>query len=243
MREKKNTPDYTLTKRDVVTLVVVVVCVGIYQVSEAERTPIASSETRFVERGISGLQIVPASCPSSPHSLDECNKKDIVGTPDNPSLPVTSVTPVTPVDPLNPAQPNNPAAVQCSATYFCSGNDLYYRGTQCTEAFQGSCVFGCSGGACLPVPQGNLSITASPSLIRSGNTTTVSWTTVNMRANSCTVRENNPDITNEWTGNSGSQATGQIRLETTYTLTCTNLQDQVVSDTAKVNIIPIFEEL
>ena len=38
-----------------------------------DRTAVASSETRFVETSASGLQIVPASCPSSPHSSADCS--------------------------------------------------------------------------------------------------------------------------------------------------------------------------
>lgn len=40
------------------------------------RGAVASAETRFVEHGNSGLQIVPASCPSSPHYVGECNPSD-----------------------------------------------------------------------------------------------------------------------------------------------------------------------
>lgn len=40
------------------------------------REPTASAETRFVELSASGLQIVPASCPSSPHVADECSPPD-----------------------------------------------------------------------------------------------------------------------------------------------------------------------
>ncbi len=37
------------------------------------RDALASSETRFVEHSANGMQIVPASCPSSPHYAGECS--------------------------------------------------------------------------------------------------------------------------------------------------------------------------
>jgi hypothetical protein len=37
------------------------------------RAPITSSETRFTETSASGMQIVPASCPSDPHYEGECS--------------------------------------------------------------------------------------------------------------------------------------------------------------------------
>lgn len=37
-----------------------------------KRKPVATAETRFVEHDVSGLQIIPASCPSDPHYQGDC---------------------------------------------------------------------------------------------------------------------------------------------------------------------------
>lgn len=47
---------------------------GAFLYAQAEgRAPLASVETRFVETSASGLQIIPASCPSNPHNDGSCS--------------------------------------------------------------------------------------------------------------------------------------------------------------------------
>ena len=54
-------------KREIVLLILcALVLAGFALAGKADRAPLASAETRFVERSASGLQIVPASCPSAP---------------------------------------------------------------------------------------------------------------------------------------------------------------------------------
>lgn len=133
-------------------------------------------------------------------------------------------------------------AASCAPTYFCSGSNLMYRNNQCAESLNQACAYGCSGGGCLPPPAGTGTITVSPALVRSGETTQVSWSTTNVVANSCTVVEDNPEITNSWTGATGTRTSGTIRMQTHYTLTCTGLDGGTVTDSATVNVIPVFEE-
>lgn len=138
-----------------------------------------------------------------------------------------------------------PRTIQCVPGLFCSGGSLYERyqsGSQCLSRFNSSCTYGCSGVNCLPAPSGEGNITASPSLVRSGEATTISWTTQNMIDGSCTVTENNADITDSGAGPSGTFTTSGIRQETRYTLSCTDLRDEPFNDSVRVNIIPIFEE-
>jgi hypothetical protein len=130
---------------------------------------------------------------------------------------------------------------QCTPEYYCSGTDLYHRNAQCTESLVQACVWGCAGGACLtpPPPQGN--ITATPTIVLSGNTSVISWSAENVA--SCTVTENNPSITDAWSGPAGAETSSGITEQTTYTLQCAGDDGSTFTDSAKVNIIPMWEEL
>lgn len=191
-----------------------------------ERSGIASSETHYTDPSESGLAIVPASCPSSPHYPGQCS-------------------------------------TTCTAQYFCggtSGNDRYYRNTQCGETFVETCEWGCYNGQCLPregiifVPFDGTRITGSafranghlqvtPALVRSGDSTRVYWQVEN--AVSCTVTGTNGD---RWDGLfSGAQGrvTGAISQQVVYTLTCEGYEGtspSSVIENAVVNIVPFYTE-
>lgn len=158
-----------------------------------------SSEVRFSDASSrSGLSIVPASCPSYPHTEGECN---------------------------------------CTPAYYCSGDDRWYIDATCVDSFVETCPYGCSGGVCLPPPEPTItSFKAIPSLIQRQETTVVSWETQNVT--SCTVVGTNGDA---WSGISGTQTSGVILSQTIYTLECTG-EYGGISDTAIVNIIPVFQE-
>jgi hypothetical protein len=115
-----------------------------------------------------------------------------------------------------------------------------HRDAQCTESTVQTCSYACSGGACILPPEGQGNITVTPGLLRPGETTTVAWTTNDM--NSCTVTENNPEITDSWTGTTGSEESGEITEQTTYTLQCSIEGGGTFTDRATVNIIPAFCE-
>jgi hypothetical protein len=105
----------------------------------------------------------------------------------------------------------------------------------------------CSAGACIPgTPE--LSISASPSLLRSGDTSNVTWNA--LRVSSCTVTENSGHISDFWSCTSSAacaadhvNATSGIVEQTTYTLSCTAPGGVTLTKSAIVNIIPIFQEL
>lgn len=136
------------------------------------------------------------------------------------------------------AAPAGGGAASCVSGYYCAGSDLYYRAS-CNAAGQliQSCTYGCSGGACLVPPPPSGSIRAVPALVRSGDTTQVSWSAANV--SSCTVSGSNSD---SWSGASGSQLSAAIVAQTTYTLSCTGLDGSTFVQSAVVNIIPIFQE-
>ena len=133
-----------------------------------------------------------------------------------------------------------PPAGQCTAQYFCQGNDLYQRTAQCTNQFVQHCTWGCGGNGCLGPPHPTGNITATPSLVRREDTTVVSWTT--QYTTSCTVTENNPDITDSWTGASGTHTSSPLTQQTIYTLTCTGVDGSTLTDRVTVNIVPIEDE-
>ncbi|OGG80296.1 hypothetical protein A3A39_03435 [Candidatus Kaiserbacteria bacterium RIFCSPLOWO2_01_FULL_54_13] len=131
-------------------------------------------------------------------------------------------------------------AASCTAQYYCSGNDLYYRESSCTTRFIERCSYLCSGGACVPAPVPTGDITVSPALVRLGETTKVTWVTANVT--SCTVTAGNGDSWSGLSSPAGGQTTRQIVTATIYTLSCTGPGGNL-TDTATVNILPVFQEI
>lgn len=120
-----------------------------------------------------------------------------------------------------------------SLTFKCSGSTTVGINEGDTGGNDGG-----NGGTTQLLPDIDLRII--PSLVRSGNTTKVNWSSVNVR--SCSVSAQNGDA---WTGllsPLGGQISKPIAAETTYTLTCLDLNGGTLTKTAKVRIIPTFQE-
>ena len=88
-------------------------------------------------------------------------------------------------------------------------------------------------------------------LVPSGAFTKVFWNVSNVSI--CTVTGDNPlrdtwtiagNVANNWTSTAGAEGmtSSPIVARTTFTLSCIGLDSSAVSDTAVVNILPIFEE-
>jgi hypothetical protein len=89
-----------------------------------------------------------------------------------------------------------------------------------------------------PSSAGNdATLTAIPLLVHQGDTTQVSWTSVNART--CTVTGTNGD---EWKGVSGSKTSSAISHQVAYTLACVMNDDQHITRSTVVNIVPTFQE-
>ncbi len=136
----------------------------------------------------------------------------------------------------------------CFTGYYCSGSDLYIK-ESCRAAGQliQHCAFGCSGAACLAPPPPSGSIRAVPQLVRSGDMTDVSWSAANVNPGLCHITGSNGDgtgtnATGVWVGASGSQVSSKITGQTIFTLVCTGLDSSTLTQSATVNIIPIFQE-
>ena len=89
-------------------------------------------------------------------------------------------------------------------------------------------------------PAAVLDLRVIPSLVRRGNSTKVHWSAQNVE--SCTVTGQNGD---SWIGSAsplGGQTSRPITGETTYTLSCTDLDGNTVTRSAEVRVIPGFQE-
>lgn len=138
----------------------------------------------------------------------------------------------------------------CVSQNICSGDNVI---DSCTNEVLQACTGGdiCSAGACItPPPPGATAfgsftghLTAKPALVRLGLTTKVYWNISNVVDSSCSVTGTNGD---SWTGlafsGTSGKTTGAITSQTIYTLTCTGLDDSTFTETATVNIIPVFQE-
>jgi len=86
-----------------------------------------------------------------------------------------------------------------------------------------------------------LDLRAIPSLVRSGNTTKVHWST--QCVVSCSVSGSNGDAWSGLTSPLGGETSRPITAETTYTLSCRALDGATLTKSATVRIIPTFQEL
>lgn len=89
----------------------------------------------------------------------------------------------------------------------------------------------------LPPSNNDASLGVVPLLVHRGYTTQVSWTSQNAR--SCTVSGTNGDA---WKGTSGKEISTAINQRTTYTLACSMKDDQRITKTETVTIVPTFQE-
>lgn len=106
----------------------------------------------------------------------------------------------------------------CSLTNGSSGS--------CSAGYSGSCNYSCNNGAwtqnsnscALPPPISNVSLTATPSVINSGQTSTLTWTSTNNA-----VRCDSPDFaTGSLANNSNPGVTVNPTTNKTYSIYCTN---------------------
>ena len=83
-----------------------------------------------------------------------------------------------------------------------------------------------------------LSFDVTPGLVRSGDSVSITWSATDVQ--SCTVTGTNGD---SWSGASGSQVSSALTSETTFTLSCLDLEDETTSASETVKIAPSFEEI
>ena len=140
--------------------------------------------------------------------------------------------------------------VYCTPRDLCgSGGNLYHEDSSCTISAGPIqiCNWGCTGTACNAPPAPKVvSFAVHPTLLHSGETTSVSWNVQNVTA--CHVSGNNGDA---WTGDTGSETSGAIIAQTIYTLSCSIIPGalnadgspaQPVNQQQIVNIVPGWTE-
>lgn len=237
--------------------------------AQRSSAPFASAEVQFTDASAHGMQIVPASCPSSPHYAGECDPvcpTGYSGTPPNcvppsgggggGSCPIGYVLSagrcVFSACPLGYAL----VGTQCVFTVCPAGYTLV--GSQCERT---SCPTGFTlqGGNCIPPASINFvnfsamnpngPFTASghlqviPILVKSGDPVQVYWNVAN--ASSCSVIGNNGDAWNMTSSGTAGQTSSGITAQTTFVLHCVALPGATppsVQESQLVNIIPIFIE-
>jgi hypothetical protein len=142
---------------------------------------------------------------------------------------------------------------QCQQHYYCSGASLRFVGlndnNQCADTLVQECDYGCNGNVCNPVPTPTLDISVNHPVINPRQTVEVTWTATNVA--SCSISENNADIENAWSGEaagcSGSscnatKTSAAIAQQTIYTLRCTDLEGDILTDSAQVDMNPFYKE-
>lgn len=140
----------------------------------------------------------------------------------------------------------------CSATqgYYCSANVSMHRSAQCVETVNQDCSLAGAGwfcgdnGLCVapPAPScvGGTCLTLTPRLIAPGQRVQLSWNVID--ASSCTVTEDNPDVTDSWNALSLTASSSPLSQATTYTLTCTG-DGGNLTDSATVSLRPAWTEI
>lgn len=139
--------------------------------------------------------------------------------------------------------------VECSPSYQCT-DETHYDNLCTTGVVENTACTGgliCGGGAiaCVippaPTPDGTAgNLKASPQLIAPGRTTTLTW---DIRyATSCTVTEDNANISDSWNTVEGNVTTSIIRQQTVYTLQCTGAGGTLTQN-ATVYQTPTWKEI
>jgi hypothetical protein len=89
-------------------------------------------------------------------------------------------------------------------------------------------------------PETLLDLRVVPSLVRGGNTTKVNWSAQNVE--SCTVSGENGDSWNGVQSPVGGETSSPITTQTTYTLSCIDVDGATLTKQATVRIIPSWRE-
>lgn len=201
--------------------------------------PAASIELNFASvspAGGAGGAVIPASC-GSPHAGDECTPPDFTANGDEGGTQINEGDDVllewecVGSDSSSGVNFSTGGAPQGSTTVT-PDNDTTYT-VVCSNGGQKSVD--------VDVLHPDMTISADPDRVRSGNTSEISWSATQVNAGTCSVSEDNPNINDAWTGDSGTETTSALEFETVYTLTC-QTDAGPTSESVTVGIAPVFEE-
>ncbi len=225
MRAPAKTTAISLHTREIGFLLIL----GLFAVSfmlgySQDRSGIASSETHYTDPSESGLAIVPASCPSSPHYEGQCTTTCTAqyfcgGTSGN--------------DRYYRNQSCAEVFVE-SCQWGCYNGQCLPREGITFVPFDGTRITGSPFNA-----TGHLQVT--PNLVRSGDSTRVYWQVEN--AVSCSVSGTNGDYWEGLFSGAQGQITGAIGQQVVYTLSCEGYDGtspRSVIENAVVNVVPVW---
>lgn len=104
-----------------------------------------------------------------------------------------------------------------------------------------SCTASCSAPVVCNGATASTTMYAQPVLVKPGDTSTIYWNLENVLT--CSIAGTNGDSW-DWSivGSQTQQNTSVINTDTTYTLSCTDFDGGSVSDTAKVRLVPNWQE-
>ncbi|MBI2618291.1 hypothetical protein HYW58_02460 [Candidatus Kaiserbacteria bacterium] len=188
--------------------------------------------------GVSGGFAIPASCPSYAHNPGECTPPTFTATGGSGSgsnIFINEGSSAT-------LEWQGFSSSSCSGVNFSTGGAVSGSAVVTpadTTQYTVICSNGGQSSVTVNVLHPDLSITATPSLLQSGDTTSIAWFATSV--NSCSVSENNSGITDSWSGTSGTQISSPITEQTIYTLTCLT-DGGALSESVTVNLIPVFQE-
>ena len=129
---------------------------------------------------------------------------------------------------------------KCDDADYCNGNDSWHITAACEANLVTKCSGTCMNGSCLPIVvpgPASVSIKVTPSLVRKGSTTRVSWSSANTK--SCSVIGSNGD---SWIGIAGAQVSKPINAQTTFVATCKAKVGGTVSTSTQVILAPVYQE-
>lgn len=188
--------------------------------------------------GVSAGEVVPASCPSYAHIVGECTPPFSVSDQTGSGGTGTDIVVL------------NGSTVKltwaCINSSSSSGGNFSTGGAvsgnvnvtpSTTTIYTLVCSNGGQSTTKVTVSSASLTVTANPALVRSGNTSVISWSASNVT--SCTM--NGPGISAS--GVTGSATTPAITAQSTYTLSCVVTGLGTVSRSVTVGLVPKFEEI
>jgi len=88
-------------------------------------------------------------------------------------------------------------------------------------------------------PPANLSLSVARWLVLKGSSAVLTWSAIDVKSGSCTLSGTNGDA---WSGESGSSISSPLSTQTVFTLSCIDYNEQAVSDSKTIRLIPWYGE-
>lgn len=220
-----NTPHRLIKKSEIaILLIAIAALIALAYMPSLRQSAQSSVEVKFTDASAHGLAIVPASCPSNPHSYGEC------GSTCSPSV-------------FCQGSNIRTVSASCSVTVTPCPTGWSCSGGACVEPAPPSVVAFTATNPDGTTFQATGHLLAKPSLVRSGSTVQVYWNATSV--SSCAVSSDGGDQWAAVSSGTAGQTSRPITHRTTFTLDCTPLIGSSAAhmqESAVVNIAPTFQE-